>query len=137
MTSITKDRRISITAAGPAIENISLPAAATSLSPKTGDATKNAPSSCSRSAADAHVSGCTVDVSTNILSFNEQLADRAFVNSSFKTASFDIYTSARKKLLVIRDQNTGVMQTIVKIISDFRTRLSKSFSGSAPASSSG
>lgn len=93
MTSVTYGRRVSITAAGPAIENISLPAAATFLSPKTGDATKEAPSSRSLSAADAHVSGCTVDVSTNILFFNEQFADRTFVNSSFKTASFDIYTS--------------------------------------------
>jgi hypothetical protein len=82
------------------MEKISLPAAATFLSPKTGEATKTAHSFPSCSAADAHVSGCTVEVSTNIFPFNEQAANSAFDTRSLRTASLDIYKKRKTRSFV-------------------------------------
>ena len=48
---------LSMVAAGPAMENMSFPAAATGLAPNTGEATKIAPLRPRRSEDLAHVSG--------------------------------------------------------------------------------
>lgn len=52
-----KGPSLSMVAAGPAMENISLPAAAIGLAPNTGEATNVAPLSPRRSEHLAHVSG--------------------------------------------------------------------------------
>lgn len=77
-------------AAGPAMENISFPAAAIGLAPNTGEATKMAPFWLRRSEHLAHVSGWTVDVSIQTLPSSVIPASSAFVTSPSNTSSFEI-----------------------------------------------
>lgn len=77
---------------------------------------------------DAAVSGWMVEVSMKILPVRAVFVARALVTRESKTVSSEIY--ARQQLVACE----VVCCTIVKMISDALTRLSKSLSGSAPAS---
>lgn len=128
ITSWINGFTLSIAAAGPAIAKMSFPAAATGLAPNTGAAMNDAPRSARRCAVDAAVSGWMVEVSMKILPAREVFVPRALVTRESKTASSEIYV---RQYLVACEV---ACCTMVKMISDACTRLSKLLSGSAPAS---
>ncbi|EFX05371.1 hypothetical protein CMQ_3440 [Grosmannia clavigera kw1407] len=94
ITPTTKGVSFSITAAGPAMEKMSWPEAATGLAPKTGEATNVAPFSPSRFAHFVLVSGWTVEVSTQILPAREAELARAWLTRSSRTWSLEIFYHA-------------------------------------------
>lgn len=68
---------------------ISFPVAAIELAPNTGDATKTAPLLRSFFSTALDVFGCTVEVSTKILSWTLSKPNAASARA-FKTSSFEI-----------------------------------------------
>lgn len=81
---------LSNAAGGPATANISFPAAAIGLAPKTGAAIKNAPYSLSLCEARTEVLGWMVDVSTKILPFKELFGMITLSSNSINTLSSEI-----------------------------------------------